>query len=157
MENDALTLQSLMNQRDPFAMAQSKQQDQSSFPSAGSAIQGGPGMAPVQTAVSNNNSQSLNNIFQSVSQQPIQDTQILDMFKKMGLNSTGLSLNDVGRYNLTNRLQSQYGPDYMKNPDVKNLMTNFDTYLQQNKNDKGKELTDLNSKAKRTLDMIGQL
>lgn len=156
MANDTMTLQALMNQRDPFMLA--RQQSAAGGPTVeGPLMSGGPGMPdamPMDTQMPQN---TLSAVFKPQGGEPISDDKILGMFKKMGLDSQGLSLNSVGRFNLVNRLQSKYGPDYQKNPDIQNLMSTFDNYLKQNKDDKSKEMTDLNSKTNRTMDMIGQL
>lgn len=105
--NNSKVLSQTSITNDPFAVARQKQDAKTILSSS---IQ-----APMQGAVPE--------------QSEIMD--INPLLEQMGIDSTSIANNDIGRMQLIGRLQAKFGDNYMQNPDAYSVLTGFDQRLSQ--------------------------
>ena len=63
---------------------------------------------------------------------PVAQAQAPDMnsvFAKAGIDQKGLAMNDMGRFQLINRLKDKFGPGYEQNEDAVSALSAFDDNL----------------------------
>lgn len=74
-----------------------------------------------------------------------------EILKKLGVDSSGISMNELGKAQLTKKLQEKFGPSYKENPAALSAMSAFDKELEKYPMDAKKSLAKAAAIGERTL------
>lgn len=141
MLNDQLT------SRDLFQMAQAQYQQQQNLPPQESAFQNQQQVPPVQGPPVS----SLFNQGSSQDNQAFGKSSLPKMLQKIGIDDTGIALNDLGRMQLIGRLKNKFGENYNQVPDALDVLAHFDKSIDKYPMDSAKKMNQTISSGERTL------
>ena len=122
--------------RDPFQQAKSQYDSRNSQDQSSTIISSSP--------LSNNADPSL-----IQQQQPLQDFR--PMMEKLGIDAPNLKANEIGKFQLMNKLKQKFGQGFNENKDAKALMQLFDQHLQQSGGASKNGMNEMLANAERTL------
>lgn len=132
---------------DPFSQARMQFQQQRAQDA--SLMQGGP--VPMQMGAPDASSPPMQQPTMQQVQQPLKQADFPSLAAQHGIDTAGLSKSpDIGRLQLLQRMQAQFGPGFQQHQAFQPLMQAFDQHMQSNQPSRADQLA-MSSKAQRTL------
>lgn len=84
----------------------------------------------------------------------IETSKLPIMMQKFGIDSSGLSMSQLGKIQLVGRLKSKFGDSYADNSDAQGIISEFDKIMNSNQFTTAKNTANLNSKSEMTLNAL---